>query len=320
MMPLAKRLFAIFLVALLPTFCCGQAELAQSSNDPPTPQAVPSARPDKASFATVDLIALDTAGKPVTDLKPEELRLFEDKIEQKIKAVSPSANEPLMIGLFFDVSGSRRADRYVDDETRLSSELVHSVWHQGDTAFLLGFGPRAIVVTQPTQKPEEIDQGLKQIPGGYWGSTALYDALCLVSPTKLAEIPGRKIYVVFSDFEDNSSRNTVDHVIEIAHEAHISIFPVILNEGFGGGNSKRAEKRASEQARKFAEETGGEVLIPDSGKQLPMIFQRLSSDIQCAYRLTYFTSELVPQTKREKKRKIQIETTREHTKLIYPKA
>ena len=49
--------------------------------------------------------------------------------EQKIKSLSPAANEPLTIGLFFDVSGSRHTDTHVTDETRLTSELVHSIWH-----------------------------------------------------------------------------------------------------------------------------------------------------------------------------------------------
>src|SRR5216684_2382691 len=85
----------------------------------------------------LDLIALDRDGRPVTDLKPEELRLFEDNAEQKIKSLSPAANEPLTIGLFFDVSGSRHTDTHVTDETRLTSELVHSIWHQGDVGFLI---------------------------------------------------------------------------------------------------------------------------------------------------------------------------------------
>ncbi len=69
----------------------------------------------------LDLIALDKDGRPVADLKPEELRLFENKGEVKIKSLSPAAREPLTIGLFFDVSGSRRADKYIEDETRLAN-------------------------------------------------------------------------------------------------------------------------------------------------------------------------------------------------------
>jgi len=148
----------------------------------------------------------------------------------------------------------------------------------------VGFGQRVVVVTQPRHEPEEIDEGLKQIPGGYWGSTALYDALCLVlKPEKLADIPGRKVYVVLSDFADNASRHSAKDVLDVARRGGVSIFPVILSAGFGGGYSKRNEKRSSEQAHKIADETGGEVLIPESQKQLALNFQRLASDLQSAY-------------------------------------
>jgi VWFA-related protein len=264
------------------------------------------------------LIAIDKNGRPVTDLKPEELRLFEDKAEQKIKSLSPAANQPLTIGLFFDVSGSRRADKYIDDETRLASELVHSIWHGGDTAFLLGFGERVVVVTQPTHKPEEIDEGLKQIPGGYWGSTALYDALCVWKPEKLAAIRGRKVYVVFSDFDDNSCRNKAENVLDVARKGGVSIFPVILSEGFGGGYSKRIEKRSREQALKIADESGGEVLTPESHKQLGQIFQRLTADLQSAYRIIYLPS--TPSSKDKGKRgKLKLQTTRPGVDILYPK-
>jgi VWFA-related protein len=264
------------------------------------------------------LIALDKNGRPVTDLKPEELRLFEDKVEQTIKSLSPAANEPLTIGLFFDVSGSRRADTHVADETRLTSELVHSIWHQGNTAFLLVFNWRAIVITEPTRMPEEVDRGLEQVLGGNWGSTALYDALCYMKPEKLTDIPGRKIYVVFSDFNDNASRNKADRVLEVAHEAGVAIFPIVLSEDFAGDQSKKQEKRSREQAQKFALETGGEVLEPRSQKELAIIFQRLTADLQSAYRIGYVPSS--PSSRDKSKRgRLKLQTTRAGVELLYPK-
>ena len=265
------------------------------------------------------MIALDRGGQPVTDLKAEELHLFEGKAEQEIRALSPAGREPLTIGLFFDVSGSRRADKYVGDETRLTGEFLHSIWHAGDTAFVVEFADRPYAVTQPTQKLDDIDQGLRQIPQArYVGPTALYDTLCLVKPEKLSAIPGRKVYVVLSDFDDNSSRIRPGRALDAAHEAQVAIFPVVLSEDFGGDYSKRIAKRSREQAQRFADETGGEVLIPESHKQLALIFERLAADLQSGYRITYVPSPAASQTK-NKRSKIRIDTTREQVRLIYPK-
>jgi Ca-activated chloride channel family protein len=285
----------------------------------PNPSVSPPSGDNASSrLRVLDLIALDKDGQPVTDLKPEELHLFEDKIEQEIKSLS-SLRVPLTIGIFFDISGSRRADKYVGDETRLAGEFLHSIWHVGDTAFVVEFGDRPYAVTQPTQKLDAIDQGLRQIPQArYIGPTALYDTLCLVKPEKLTAIPGRKVYVVFSDFDDNSSNIRPGRALDAAHEAQVAIFPVLLSEDFGGDYSKRIAKRSLEQAQRFADETGGEALIPESHKQLALIFERLAADLQSSYRITYVPSPAASQIK-NKRSKIRIDTTREHLRLIYPK-
>jgi VWFA-related protein len=264
------------------------------------------------------LIALDENGRPITDLKSDELHLFEGKVEQSIQTLLPAGNEPLTIGLFFDVSGSRRADAHVEEETSRSSEFLKAIWHEGDAALLVAFNDRQFLVVPPTQKLEEMEEGLKLIPGENRASTALYDALCLVKPYKLAGVSGRKIYVIFSDFGDNASWNKAERVLEVAHENEISLFPVLLSEGFGGVPDKRMEKRGRQIAQSFAEETGGELLIPDSGKQLASTFAQLANCLNAAYRVTYAPS--APNSEAKKKKKIRLETSRPNVKLIYPRS
>jgi VWFA-related protein len=286
--------------------------------------ASPSASPPSDAntapgLRVLDLIALDKDGRPVTDLKPEELPLFEDKAEQKIKSLSAAANEPLTIGLFFDISLSRRADLSIGIEARLASELVHSIWHEGNTGFVVTFNDEVNALVQPTNRLPEIDLGLSKLPGTpRRGSTALYEALCLISPEKLARIPGRKVFVVFSDFEDNASQIEAEHVLKVGHRGRIAIFPVILVEGFGGGISNKSKKRAEEVAQDFADKTGGEAVIPESGEQVPMIFRRLTADLQSAYRITYLPASPISQDQR-KRGKLKLQTTRAGLKLLYPK-
>jgi VWFA-related protein len=268
----------------------------------------------------INLIALDKDGRPVTDLKSGELRLFDGEAEQKIKALSPAVQEPLFIGLLFDVSGSRQHDTYAAEETRLTSEFLHSIWREGDGGFVLAFNYEVYPLAQPSQELAEVDLGLRKVSGSpYRGATALNDALCSVKPEKLAAILGRKVYLVFSDFEDNASRNRAEQVLKVAHEGGIAIFPVILSQGFGGGQSKSEEKRSWERAQQLADETGGEVLIPKSPMELAHSLQRFAADLQSVYRVSYEPSPAASQ-KKSKKAKIRIETTRERVTLIYPKS
>jgi len=296
----------------------GDHAAAQSSvsSDPSPASSIGSG--SKTEPISLDFIALDRHGQPVADLKPEELHLTLNKVEQKIEGLTPAAGEPLTIGLFFDVSGSRHLDTHVEDETRLASELLRTVWHEGDAGFLIAFNDEAWAVVQPTHKLEEIDKGLKQIlETEPRGSTALYDALCLVKPAQLNAVPGRKAYVVFSDFEDNASRNKAENVLAVAHQAGIFIFPVILGGDFvrSRSNPKQFE-RLGRQAQKVIDAAGGEVLIPESRKQLAKMIERLANDLKGFYRLVYTPSE--PGVK-GKKKNLRLDTTRPQVNLLYPK-
>ena len=311
-----RMAFRFLLLCVLCSHGFGPSVVRAQAPVVPNPSANTQNDDDSAAgFRILDLIALDKDGRPVTDLRPEELLLFEDNSEQKIKSLSPAATEPLTIGLFFDVSGSRRSDTHVEDETRLTSEFLRAIWREGDAGFLMAFNDQALAVTQPTHKLEEIDKGFRQIlETKPRGSTSLYDILCLVKPEHLNALPGRKVYVVFSDFEDNSSRNKAENVLDVARKGAVSIFPVILSEGLGGSHSKRSR----EQAFKIADECGGEVLIPESHKQLGQVFQRLTADVQSAYRIRYLPSLPVSQDK-DKGGKLKLQSTRVGVRLLYPK-
>jgi VWFA-related protein len=316
---LKKSFLRFLLISICFLLVVGSFTLAQQAPTASNSAIDPSTSPGTPATFTLNLIALDKDGKAVTDLKPEELHFFEGNVEQKIESLSPPAAEPLTIGLFFDISASRRADSHIEEETQMVRALLRTIWHDGDTAFLISFNDRPFVETPPTLKLEEIDEGLKKIPGENRSSTSLYDALCLLRSEKLTAIRGRKVYIVFSDFDDNSSRNRIEDVLAVARQSNLSIFPVVLDRSFGKPSEKPLEKRARKAAQIIAEETGGEVLIPESGKELPGIFQRLTVDLQAGYRLVYTPSPIAP-SGNGKAGKTRIETTRAHVKLIYPKS
>jgi Ca-activated chloride channel family protein len=308
-----------FLVPFLHLLVVGSFTPAQQAASDSNGARTLSTSPTTPAAITLNLMALDKEGKPVTDLKPGDLHLYENKVEQKIESLSPAADEPLTIGFFFDISGSRRADSHIAEETQLVSALLRKIWHDGDTAFLVSFNDKMYVEVQPTQKLEEMDKGLKLIPGESRSSTSLYDALCSFRPEKLSDFPGRKIFIVLSDFDDNSSRNRLEDVIEVARQANLSIFSVVLDRSFGKPSAKQSEKRARKAAQTIAEETGGAALIPESGTQLPGVFQQLAVELQAGYRLSYIRSSTTP-SGNARAGKTRIETTRPHVKLIYPKS
>jgi VWFA-related protein len=315
-----KPLRFIYSALLLGGLLCGvgkwqtQGAPAKSRGASALQDASTIANPDQPN-AELLFVALDKDNRAVPDLKMEDIRVFSSKTELKIQSVSSAANEPLIIGILFDVSGSRKYDKFLPNEIRIAREFAHSVWKEGDTGFVLAFNDEVYKVAEPTQRLEDLDQGLQKISNvQFRGSTALYDALCAPHPQNMAAARGRKIYVVFSDFQDNTSHVNSQKTVKIMQHAAISVFPVTLGESIAQFPSKKEDKRGREQARVFAEETGGLAFNPDSTKELANLATELSSLVRGYYRVSYSISSV-----EEKKQKLRVESARPQVKILYLK-
>jgi hypothetical protein len=71
-------------------------------------------------------------------------------------------------------------------------------------------------------------------------------------------------------------------------------------------------KRTQEAAREIAEHSGGEILAPVSDQDLAEAFQWIASVLQGAYWVEY-----EPLSEGEAQKKLRVETTRPHAKLLY---
>src|ERR1043165_9085859 len=89
-------LFALLLLFLGPSVLAQQP----ATLPPPVPQLTPAQKPDDddvvkitTNLVQVDAVVTDSKGKLVTDLKPEEVEVFEDGRKQKISHFSFNLSE-----------------------------------------------------------------------------------------------------------------------------------------------------------------------------------------------------------------------------------
>jgi hypothetical protein len=102
--------------------------------------------------------------------------------------------------------------------------------------------------------------------------------------------------------------------VKIIQQAGISVFPVTLGASITQFPSKKADKRGREEARMFAEKTGGLAFNPDSTKELASLATELSGLVQGSYRVSYSISSA-----EEKKQKLRVESKRPQIKILYLK-
>jgi len=230
-------------------------------------------------------LAVTADGSPVADLKPEDLELRVGKQPRKIVNLVSSAAEHRNIGFLFDISGSRRSDMLIPDETQAALQFLRSIWRADDSALVLAFGEITVNLAPPTSDLTQIEAALAKIPAAqYRGSTALYDALCSIHTSATESSEGETLLIVFGDFEDNTSRISKDAAIDKLRKNNIRVFPLLrpTQERF-----PRVGKLAEDAAKKFARSTGGDMFKVENERDLAGAFHRLDAELKGAYRLTY---------------------------------
>lgn len=304
-------LISVLLILSAPvvTHSKGASDVASS----PSLHSTSYAETSTAATSALTFLAIDSDGSPVTDLKAEELRLRVNKRDRKILSLSSAREAPKTIGFFFDISGSRRADRQIGKEIQAAESFLQSTWHHGDEGFVSAFGDKLYFVARPTKDLNQMLASLQKISDAtYYGPTALFDALCGVQIKKTGEEVHEISFVVLSDFGDNSSKQKEDAAVKFLIKEGVRVFPVFLGESFGSNESKMTRRRNMEAAHEMAEHTGGQVLTPESDRDLPGAFQQIANAFHATYSAQY---ELSQQS--DSHTKIQLDTSRPHVKLLY---
>ena len=295
------------------TICLGHLKATPAQEPTLVAAGQSSTAPDTSEAAILRLLVTDRDGNPITDLRPEDLSLRIGGQPRKIVSLSLAAAEPLRIGIFFDISGSRKSDKLIPQEVEATSKFLESIWRGDALGFVIAFKQIPFTIAQPTRDPRQIESALLKIPRAtYYGSTSLYDALCSVHVTGQLSERGEKFFLVVGDFDDNSSHKSADETIQILRDEGIRVFPLLRMEN--DVYSSRSRHHAKEIAEKFAKKTGGDILVVSNQRNLDNAFLRITSELRSAYRLTY---ELLPNEGELKD--LQIKTSRPNVEFFFPR-
>jgi hypothetical protein len=162
--------------------------------------------------------------KLVTDLDKDDFKVFDDNAPQEIASFTQPTDLPLRIGMVLDTSNSIR-DRLKFEQDAAIDFLFNAIRRDRDQAFLMTFDDGPEIIKGFTGDSGDLrDTILKQRAGG---GTALYDAIFAASEQLLNKSPlpvgpnsdVRRVLVVISDGDDNSSNRSRGSAIEMAQRA-----------------------------------------------------------------------------------------------------
>jgi len=257
----------------------------------------------------------DADGRIVTGLAQNDFTVVEDGVPQKIRFFAHDNQLPLSIGLIIDESGSQ--EKFVKEHEKDIEAFLKQVLEPTDEAFALCFGNHLRLVSDATASAQAIMDGVRSFDKGNLNfpeigpeeqrklGTALYDAVYFSITERLAAIhQRRKVLLIFSDGEENSSEHDLIDAIETAQNADVLIYAIRYTELTHGKMDAR-DRYGMRALDHLTSLTGGKAFDFHSTK-LKRDFAEIAGDLRSLYDLAYQSTNPV---RDGTYRKVVIQTT-----------
>ena len=223
---------------------------------------------------------LDDRGRFAEGLQEENFRVFEDKVQQKL-SLFKREDIPVSMGLVIDNSGSMREKRPRVNEAAIT--LVQAS-NKDDEAFVVNFNDDFYLDLDKdfTNSIPELKEALERIDSR--GSTALYDALIGSLDHLKKASKDKRILLVVTDGEDNTSRNSLEKTIREIQRTNTVIYTI----GLLSDENKKSKTKAKKALQQIATASGGLAFFPESVDDVHNICEQVAHDIRNQYTLGYY--------------------------------
>jgi VWFA-related protein len=248
---------------------------------------------------TVDVgVLLQKTGQFVPGLKPENFRIYEDGVEQKIEGFK-RVEAPITALLLCEYA----ARGYV-----FRIDMLNSAWaftqqlRPQDYVALMTFDMKTHIDVDFTQDKRQIQEAINELgmsvfmPAAF-SETNVFDAL-YEAMDRLDRIQGQKYIILIASGIDTMSKLTFDKILKRVKESRdITIYAIStggllreMTEGTGGMMSSMRDMdylQADNEMRTFAQITGGMWFEPKFTGELPDMVRTINENIRAKYQLVY---------------------------------
>jgi VWFA-related protein len=238
-------------------------------------------------------VLLEKTHEFVPGLKPENFRVYEDGVVQKVSGFK-RVEAPITALLICEFASTSYYSIY---DMRNTAFAFAQQLRPQDYVAMMTFDMRTQIVTDFTQDKRQLLEAINSlvIPG--FRETNLFDAL-YEGIDRLERIEGRKYIVVIASGRDTLSKLTLDKILKkVKATQDITIFTIstggamrAMTEGrggMGGGIRDMNNLQADNEMKTFASLTGGMWFEPRFAGELPDIFKQVNQNIRSKYQLIY---------------------------------
>ena len=234
-----------------------------------------------AKLVLLHASVIDKNGKLLTNIPQSAFKVFEDGVEQPLRLFRRE-DVPVSMGILVDNSGSMSNKR-----SRVAAAALELVKQSNpeDEVFIVNFNDDAHFDQPLTNDVKKLQAGLARMESR--GGTAMRDALSKsITYVKKNGKRDKKVLVIVTDGNDNSSDISMDQVLRQAQSSDVLIYSIgLLNE------EEAKEAKAAKRALKaLGEASGGLDYYPKSTSDVEEITPRVAHEIRNQYILGYTSS------------------------------
>lgn len=282
----AKLALSILLICEV-TYAQNQAAAGPPAQAPAAVPAQPAeddVNPGDAVFHSdsrlveVHATVTDANGRLLPDLPRSAFQIFENDVQQQIK-VFRREDAPVSLGLVIDSSASMLKRRAQVAAAAL--KLVRAS-NKEDEVFIMTFNDQPALVQDFTHDIGQLERSLNKIDST--GATAMRDALLLgVDHLKRLAKNDKKVLLVVTDGEDNSSLERLEPLVRAAQQRGILIYAI----GLLASEEAKSAALAKRDLDALTLATGGEVFYPKALTEVDNIAEHVARDLRNQYTIAY---------------------------------
>jgi VWFA-related protein len=215
----------------------------------------------------------DQKGHFVDGLSRENFQVLEDGKAQQIAAFD-STSQSLSCAILLDTTGSMN-----EVLPRVKNSIVKLIDELGpqDSVAIYTFDQRLVIRQEFTTDKNAAKRAVLRTRAE--GATALFDALSEAAQ-ELSQRSGKKVLILFTDGDDNSSALNASAAVARAKKAGVPLYTIAEGEATRSKNLRKLLDDLSQR-------TGGAAYEVKKPGEIEKVFQEISEDLRHLYMISY---------------------------------
>jgi len=234
-------------------------------------------------LVVLNVSAIGPDGKIVNNIPQSAFSVFEDDVRQQISLFSQE-DVPVSLGLIIDNSASMKEKR---ERVAAAALAMMRASNPKDEVFVIHFNEEPTLVQEFTSNPQQLEASLKKIQSS--GETAMRDAVRMgIEHLRAKARKDKKVLLVITDGEDNSSIETMPHLVQTAYQSDVIVYGI----GLLGAEEPASAARARKAIEQLTTATGGRAWFPMAVSECIQITPEIAHEIRNQYVLAYTPTNL----------------------------